>query len=106
MVGSTQTVTGKVLRVSPMQQATSTIYYLQIAGQSRIFTANLALSPKLPLVRRGDTVTGRYLDTGGTVVKFSTFDDLSINLGGTPTPGTIPTSTPSVLPTPTPIPKR
>jgi hypothetical protein len=104
--GTTQTVMGKVLRVSPVQQGTNTIYYIQIAGQGKIFTANLALSPKLPLVQPGDTVTGSYLNTSGTVVEFKTFDDLSINLGGTPTPGTIPTSTAGVLPTPTPTPKR
>jgi len=99
--GTTQNVTGKVLRVSPVQQGTNTIYYIQIAGQGKIFTANLALSPKLPLVQPGDTVTGSYLNTSGTVVAFKTFDDLSISLG-TPTP----TSTPGVLPTPTPTPKR
>jgi len=104
--GTNQSVTGKVLRVSPVQQGSNTIYYIQIAGQSKIFTANLALSPKLPLVQPGDTVTGSYLNTGGTVVEFKTFDDPSINLGGTPTPGTIPTSPPGVLPTPTPTPKK
>lgn len=103
--GTTQTVTGKVLRVSAVQQGTNTIYYVQIAGQGKIFTANLALSPKLPLVQPGDTVTGSYLNTSGTVVEFKTFDDLSISLG-TSTPVTIPTSTPGVLPTPTPTPKR
>jgi len=103
--GTTQTVTGKVLRVSAVQQGTNTIYYIQIAGQGKIFTANLALSPKLPLVQPGDSVTGSYLNTEGTVVAFKTFDDLSISLG-TSTPVTIPTSTPGVLPTPTPTPKR
>lgn len=91
--GSTQTVAGKVLRVSSVQQGSNTIYYIQITGQSKIFTANLALSSKLPLVQPGDRITGTYLDTGGTVVNFKTFDDLSITLGGTPTPGTIPTPT-------------
>lgn len=93
--GTNQSVTGKVLRVSSVQQGSNTIYYIQIAGQGKIFTANLALSPKLPLVQPGDTVTGSYLNTGGTVVEFRTFDDSSINLGGTPTPGTIPTPTPT-----------
>ncbi len=93
--GTNQSVMGKVLRVSSVQQGSNTIYYIQIAGQSKIFTANLALSPKLPLVQPGDTVTGSYLNTAGTVVGFRTFDDLSINLGGTPTPGTIPTPTPT-----------
>ncbi len=104
--GTTQTVTGKVLRVSSVQQGTNTIYYLQIAGQTQIFTANLSLSPKLPLVQPGDTVTGTYLNAGGTVVNFKSFDNLSMNLGGTPTPGGTPplSSTPTPVLTPTPKP--
>jgi hypothetical protein len=99
--GTTQTVTGKVLRISSVQQSTTTVYYIQIAGQNVIFTANLTLSPKLPLVQPGDVVTGTYLNTGGTVENFTTFDDLSIKLGG-PTPGTLtPTPTPAVTPTAT-----
>ncbi len=103
--GTTQTVTGKVLRISSVQQSTATVYYIQIAGQNVIFTANLSLSPKLPLVQPGDVVTGTYLNTGGTVENFTTFDDLSIKLGG-PTSGTpTPTLTPAVTPTATPTPK-
>ena len=103
--GTTQTVRGKVLRISSVQQSTATVYYIQIAGQNVIFTANLSLSPKLPLVQPGDVVTGTYLNTGGTVENFTTFDDLSIKLGG-PTPGTpAPTPTPAVTPTATPTPK-
>jgi hypothetical protein len=104
--GTTQTVKGKVLRISSVQQSTNTVYYIQIAGQNVIFTANLSLSPKLPLVQPGDTVSGTYLNTGGTVENFTTFDDLSINLSspasGTPTPGISPT--PALTPTPTPTP--
>ncbi|HEY1350577.1 MAG TPA: hypothetical protein VGF67_13215 [Ktedonobacteraceae bacterium] len=84
--GNTQTVTGKVLRISAVQQGSNTIYYLQIAGQNLIFRANLALSPKLPLVQAGDIVTGTYLNTGNQTVDFQTFDDLTINLNATPTP--------------------
>jgi len=102
--GSTQTITGKVLRVSAVQQGNNTIYYIQIAGQPKIFTANLGLSAKLPLVQPGDTVTGSYFNTGGTVVNFTSFDDLTIILGITPTPGTLPTPTPGGSPTPTPKP--
>ncbi len=84
--GSTnQTVTGKVLRISPVQQGTNTIYYLQIAGQKVIFTANLSLSAKLPLVQQGDTVTITYTPSTGAVVNVKTFDDSSISLGTTPT---------------------
>lgn len=101
--GTQQTVTGKVLRISAVQQSNNTIYYLQISGQNVIFTANLNLSPKLPLVQPGDTVTGTYLKTTGQTIDLKTFDDLSITLGVTPTPtpgaGT-PTATPSVSPTP------
>lgn len=93
--GTTQTVQGKVLRISSVVQSTTTVYYIQIEGQSVIFTANLTLSPKLPLVQPGDIVTGSYLNTGGTVVNFTTFDDLSIKLGA-PAPGT-----PTLTPTPT-----
>jgi len=94
-----QTITGKVQRVSAVQQGGNTIYYLQIAGQKAIFTANLSLSPKLPLVQTGDTVTGTYQSSGGAVENFKTFDNLSINLGGgTPVPTG--TSTPSKTPTP------
>src|SRR6266700_2770561 len=82
--GTTQTVTGKVLRISPVQQGTNTIYYIQVQGQSVIFTANLSLSSKLPLVQAGDTITGTHM-AGGTLVQLKTFDDTTINLG-TPVP--------------------
>lgn len=101
--GTTQTVTGKVLRVSSVQQGSNTIYYLEIAGQNLIFRANLSLSPKLPLVQPGDTVTGTYLNTGSQTVDFQTFDDLTINLNATPSP--TPSPTPAITPTPTPTPK-
>lgn len=85
-----QTVTGKVLRISSVQQGTNTIYYLQIAGQKVIFTANLTLSAKLPLVQPGDTVTMTYTSTTQSVINVQKFDDSSINLGATPTVGATP----------------
>lgn len=103
--GTTQTLTGKVLRVSSIQTGSNTVYYLQIEGQKVIFTANLGLSPKLPLVQPGDIIKGDYLNSGGTVVNFTSFDDLTINLGnvGTPTPGGTPvvSGTPTATPSPT-----
>ncbi len=86
-----QTVTGKVLRVSSVQQGNNTIFYLQIQGQHVIFTANLQLSSKLPLVQSGDTVTGTYTATGGTVINLTSFDDTSIDLSTAPTPAIITT---------------
>src|SRR5438270_4490885 len=101
--GTTQMVTGKVLRISPVQQGTNTIYYIQIAGQHAIFTANLTLSPKLPLVQAGDTVTVTYLNIPGSTsptIDLKSFDDQSINIGATPTPTASPGSgTPTVSPT-------
>jgi hypothetical protein len=101
--GTTQTVTGKVLRISSVQQGTNTIYYIQIAGQHVIFTANLTLSPKLPLVQAGDTVTVTYLNIPGSTsptIDLKSFDDQSINIGATPTPTASPGSgTPTVSPT-------
>lgn len=101
--GTTKTVTGKILRISAVQQGSNTIYYLQIAGQNLIFRANLSLSPKLPLAQPGDTVTGTYLNTGSQTVDFQTFDDQTINLNPTPSP--TPSSTPAITPTPTQTPK-
>ncbi len=101
--GAQKTLTGKVMRISAVQQGGNTIYYIQISGQNVIFTANLNLSPKLPLVQSGDTVTGTYLNTTGQTIDLKTFDDLSIKLGGTPTPspgGGTPTATPTVMATP------
>ena len=99
--GSLQTVTGKVLRISSVQQNGNTIYYIQVSGQRVIFTANLSLSPKLPLVQAGDTVTITYLNIPGSTsstVDLKSFDDQSINVGapGTPTPS----PSPGVTPTP------
>lgn len=100
--GSTQTVTGKVERISSVQSGSATIYYMQIAGQSLIFRANLTLNSKLPLVEVGDTVTGTYLATGSTTVDFQKFDDQSINLGsGGGTPTTTPTPSVGITPTAT-----
>jgi hypothetical protein len=82
---TTLTVTGKVLRIAPVSQNGNTVYYIQVAGQKTIFTANLSLSPKLPLVQSGDTITGTYAPGGGSVVTLQSFDDTNINLG-TPTP--------------------
>jgi hypothetical protein len=102
-----QTITGKVLRISPVQQGGSTVYYLQIEGQKNIFTANLSLSSKLPLVQSGDTVTGTFQTSSNSVVNFQSFDDTSINLGGTPAPPGTPTpgATPVITPTATTKPK-
>jgi len=103
--GTTRSVLGTVLRISSVQQGNNTIYYIQIKGQNTIFTANLSLSAKLPLVQPGDIIKGDYT-AGGTIVNFKTFDDLTINLGGTPTPTASPTGTPGTSPTPTPTPKH
>src|SRR5258708_7643703 len=97
------TFTVKVLRISSVQQGNNTIYYIQVACQSMIFTANLSLSPKLPLVQPGDLIKVSYVSDDGSVVKLTAFDDLSINLGGTPTP--VSTGTPVLTPTPSPTPK-
>ena len=87
--GAVQTVTAKILRIAAVKQSTITIYYLQLAGQHAIFTANLTLSPKLPLARPGDTVTVTFLSISGSTsptVVLQSFDDSNINLGGPPPP--------------------
>ncbi len=89
-----QTVSGKVQRVSSIQQGGTTVYYLQVEGYNMIFTANLSLSAKLPLVQVGDTITGTYTGTSDSVINLQTFDDTSIKLGGNTPPGANPTPTP------------
>lgn len=105
--GSTlQTATGKISRISSVQQGSNTIYYIQVAGQHVIFTANLTLSPKLPLAQAGDTVTITYFNNTGAsspTITLQSFDDTSINLGTpttTPTVTASPSPTPGVTPTP------
>ncbi len=93
------TVTGKVQRISSVVQGTNTVYYLQIAGQPLIFTANLSLSPKLPLVQPNDTVTVTYTSGPGKVFNVKTFDDTSINLNGA-TPTVTSSGTPHATATP------
>ncbi len=89
--GTTQTVTGKVLRIAPVQEGTNTVYYIQIVGQKVIFTANLTLSPKLPLVQAGDNVTVTFLSSTGSVINVQSFNDNTINLGSNvPTPTATP----------------
>lgn len=99
--GTQLTVTGKVSRISSVQQGGSTVYYIQVAGQGMIFTANISLSPKLPLVQPGDTITGTYISGGGTVVNLQSFDDQTIQLGQS-----TPTATPSPAAKTTPTAKR
>ena len=85
--GKPVTVQGRVTRVSAATQNGTTVYYLLLDGQTRIFEAGLALSPKLPLVQPGDTVRLTFLDTGQNVVTLTSFDDANIQVGaGTPTP--------------------
>lgn len=97
--GQTKQVQGTVKRISPVTQGSNTIYYIWVEGENHIFTANLTLSPKLPLVQPGDTVTGTYLETGETVVPLQTFDDTSIQLGpGATTTPTTPTPTATATP--------
>ncbi len=79
--GTPKQVQGVVKRIAPVTQGNATVYYIWIVGESHIFTADLSLSPKLPLVQPGDTVVGTYLDTGETVEALKTFDDTSIQLG-------------------------
>jgi hypothetical protein len=94
-----QTISGKVQRVSSVQQGNNTVYYLQVEGYNMIFTANLSLSAKLPLVQVGDTITGTYTGTSGPVINLKTFDDTSINLGDNTPSGA------NQTPVSTPVPK-
>jgi hypothetical protein len=76
--GQQVTLDGKLTRISSATQNGSTIYYFTLDGQSKIFEAGIALSPKLPLAQPGDSVHITYLDTGESTVTLTSFDDYSI----------------------------
>jgi hypothetical protein len=78
--GQIASVSGKVSRIAAATENGSTVYYIYIQGQSRIFKANLSLSPQLPLAREGDTIQGTYLDTGQSVVTMTAFSDSDVPL--------------------------
>ncbi|MFI5272591.1 MAG: hypothetical protein ACHQ4H_06100 [Ktedonobacterales bacterium] len=84
--GTNVTLTAKVTRVSSAVQNGTTVYYLYLDGQTRIFEAGIALSPELPLVQAGDTVTVKFLDTGQSVETLTSFSDTSLAVAA-PTPG-------------------
>jgi hypothetical protein len=77
-------VRGIVARISAAADNGTTVYYILLQGQTRIFTASLSLSAELPLVREGDTIVASYVDTGQAVVSLTSFNDLNIQLA-TPT---------------------
>ena len=81
-----------MMRATATESGT-TVYYLLIQGQTRIFRANLSLSAELPLVQVGDTVQVSYIDTGQAVITLTQFEDLDIHLA-TPTPGATATAGP------------
>jgi len=80
--GKQVTLDGKVARISSATERGTTVYYILIEGQSRIFKASLELSAKLPLVQPGDQIHVTFLDTGQDVETLSAFDDSSIHTGG------------------------
>jgi hypothetical protein len=85
--GKSVTLTGRVTRINAATERGTTVYSMLLDGQTHIFKGGLALSPELPLVQPGDTVTVTFLDTQETVVTLTAFSDSSIHVGGTlPTP--------------------
>ena len=90
--GQQLTVQGKVTRIQAATENGTSVYYLLIDGQSRIFRAPLGLSPELPLVQPGDQVRVQFADTGQSGITVSAFVDLSISGG---TPAATPAATPS-----------
>jgi hypothetical protein len=79
--GKQVTVQGSVTRIQAATENGTSVYYLLISGQTRIFRAPLGLSPELPLVQPGDQVRVQFADTGQSVITVSAFDDLSIPVG-------------------------
>lgn len=84
--GKEVTARGKVTRIAQATERGDSVYYLQIEGQQHIFKAGIALSPKLPLVQPGDSVTVTYRETGEDVAALLSFDDQTIQAAPSPSP--------------------
>jgi hypothetical protein len=82
-------VKGKIARISAALQNNTTVYYILISGQTRIFQAALSLSAELPLMREGDTVDATYIDTGHSVVTLTAINDVDIQLATPPATATL-----------------
>ena len=96
---NTVTLQGQVARISTATENGLSVYYILLAGHTRIFKASLQISAVLPLVQTGDTVKLTFLDTGQSTVTVTAFNDLSVQVT-TPTPNPSPT-TPAATPSPT-----
>ncbi len=95
--GQKTTANGTITSISSAVQSGNTVYYFQLRGQSRIFTAEITLSPQLPLARVGDQISGVFFDTGQNVVTLTSFSDLDQRFASPPataTPGATATATP------------
>lgn len=76
-------LSGKIVDVASAVVDGSTQYYLRLDSDSRIFCADISLSPELPFAAAGQTVTLRYIDseTGGLLCTVS-----SLRFGDAPLP--------------------
>ena len=83
--GETATARGTVLRIASHSEGAGTVYSLILSGyEDRIFTAEVAVSPELPITREGDLVRLDYREDGGFVNAVTAFDNEGFTQGSLP----------------------
>jgi hypothetical protein len=74
-------VSGKVARLGRDERGGDTYYYLLLEGMPTVaFVGASTLSPELPFVQVGDSVTIRYEESGRGVADMSAFDHAGLQL--------------------------
>ncbi len=64
---------GKVSRVSTVVKNGESYFYFMLEGDNRIFVGTVSTSPRLPLVKVGDTVTVQANDSSDTTIPIHLF---------------------------------
>lgn len=85
--GETATRRGTVRGSPPTARGRAPVYSLILSGyEDRIFTAEVAVSPELPITREGDLVRLDYREDGGFVNAVTAFDNEGFTQGSLPPP--------------------
>lgn len=74
-----ETVSGRLALVGMSVQQSESIFYFVVDGDSRVFTSTIKVSRLLPLMREGDTVELRFLDSKTAELAITSIQDKDLN---------------------------
>ncbi|WP_373117368.1 CvpA family protein [Holdemania massiliensis] len=78
-VAENKTVTGIVMTMASAVQEGTTHYYITLENDPHLYVLSLDISAELPLTQPGQRVSIEYLDTVGSTVAGSHFDNLEMD---------------------------